>query len=308
MNRMTLRRPSAPRPPLADVTGPLKMPGEALLGVRGRRAQKKARQQQGKLALPDAQGAYIASRVIQVEERASLMARMPAGAPPMGTAPVTRPPRLKAGCRCAESGQSVVVVVDGEMPDGGDADGGCGCRASFSSMLRPRTSSRSTKNCKVGITLSLPPTPTPTLTPTPTPTLTLTLTLTLTKVGITFDAAPAPAPAPAERTGSARRGFSLSGRSSGASEASSEGAADKLVAQHEEGRLRRQRQAEAYSKAMEARTASAKLVLSERIIASDCICVCLCDEGTFGFGNCVCVCVCGATEEGLPSPVGTPAP
>ena len=100
----------------------------------------------------------------------------------------------------------------------------------------------------------------------------------------------------------------MSGRSSGASEASSEGAADKLVAQHEEGRLRRQRQAEAYSKAMEARTASAKLVLSERIIASDCICVCLCDEGTFGFGNCVCVCVCGATEEGLPSPVGTPAP
>ena len=134
MNRLTLRRPSAPRPPLADVTGALKMPGEALLGVRGRRAQKQARQaarqQQGKLALPDAQGTFIASRVIQVEERASLMARMPAGAPPMGTAPVTRPPRLKgkSACRCAESAaQSVVVVVDGEMPGGGDvADGGRG--------------------------------------------------------------------------------------------------------------------------------------------------------------------------------------
>merc|ERR1719162_136782 len=101
------------------------------------------------------------------------------------------------------------------MPGGGgDVADGRGCRASFSSVRRPLTSSRSTKNCKVGIT---------------------------------FDAAPAPAPAPAERTGSARRGFSLSGRSSGASDASSE--ADKLVAQHEEGRLRRQRQAEAYKKA-----------------------------------------------------------
>ena len=203
-----------------------------------------------------------------MEERASLMARMPAGAPPTGAAPVTRPPRVKSGCRCGKKSAQSVVVVMGEMPADGDGDGGCGRRASKSSMRRSLTSSRSANNCKVGIT---------------------------------FDAAPAPAPA-AARVASFRRGLSLSGRSSASSESSS----GLMMAQHEEGRLRRQRQAEGYNKAMEARTASVHLEISRRNIAKDCICVCLCDEGTFGFGNCVCVCVCGAADEGLPSPVGTP--
>lgn len=111
-NRFATRRPSAPRPPLANVNGPLKMPVQ-----------------------PRPKGAMCLD--CAPTERASLGARMPSGGPPSSMeARISprRPPRLvpKRECSTAEvraalksgsrSQQQIVVVMPETPPSVNDND------------------------------------------------------------------------------------------------------------------------------------------------------------------------------------------